>query len=396
MRVLVLAHSFPRYAADPVGSFVLRLAVALRGEGIESRVLAPSAEGLSPADEFEGVPVERFRYAPRRFETLAYDGTMAQQVKGSWTARGALAGFVAVEFARAIALARRWRPSLVHAHWWFPGGAVGTQLAHVMRIPCLTTLHGSDVRVVQGQGAAQRLFRWVLTRSAGVTTVSSWLAREATALVPGLEPRVAPMPVVPDLFSPPTSRPADARLLFVGKLNTQKGIAHLLRAMAVMRADCTLDVVVGVGSRDDEARSLARDLGVVNRVRWHPLLPQARLAELYRQATVLVMPSVDEGLSLVAIEAQLSETPVVAFDSGGLPDVLEDGATGLLVPPADHQALAAALDRVLNLPDRGAAMGREGRRFALERFAPDAVARRYAAIYRELRADAVVGARGQA
>jgi glycosyltransferase involved in cell wall biosynthesis len=224
----------------------------------------------------------------------------------------------------------------------------------------------------------------VLSRSTAVTTVSSWLAREATAIAPSVEPVVAPMPVVPKLFTPPDDRPADSRLLFVGKLNPQKGITHLLRAMATMRSDCTLDVVVGVGSREEEARTLATTLGVGERVRWHPLLPQAHLAEMYRRATVLVMPSVDEGLSLVTIEAQLSETPVVAFDSGGLPDTLDDGRTGLLVPPGNHEALAQALDRVLSLPDRGAGMGRAGREFALERFAPEAVARRYAGICRRL------------
>jgi hypothetical protein len=69
MKVLFLAHSFPRTADDPVGSFVLRLAVALKAHGLEVRVLAPSAEGLAASEVFEGITVERYRYAPRRFET---------------------------------------------------------------------------------------------------------------------------------------------------------------------------------------------------------------------------------------------------------------------------------------------------------------------------------------
>jgi glycosyltransferase involved in cell wall biosynthesis len=89
---------------------------------------------------------------------------------------------------------------------------------------------------------------------------------------------------------------------------------------------------------------------------------------------------VDEGLSLVAIEAQLSELPVVAFRSGGLTDIVADGRTGLLVSPGDATALAAALDRALGAEATG--WGREGRRDALATFAPDAVAARYAGIYR--------------
>ena len=69
MKVLFLTHSFPRRAGDAPGSFVLRLATALRGEGIETRVVAPAAPGLAHAESFDDVRVERFRYAPRRYET---------------------------------------------------------------------------------------------------------------------------------------------------------------------------------------------------------------------------------------------------------------------------------------------------------------------------------------
>ncbi|HEY9230166.1 MAG TPA: hypothetical protein VIP11_26170, partial [Gemmatimonadaceae bacterium] len=87
MKVLFLTHSFPRQLGDAPGSFVLRLAIALRGEGIDTSVVAPAAPGLPDRDRLDGVPVERFRYAPRRFETLAYTGNMAQQVQASWSAR---------------------------------------------------------------------------------------------------------------------------------------------------------------------------------------------------------------------------------------------------------------------------------------------------------------------
>ena len=87
MRVLFLAHSFPRYSGDAAGSFLLRLALALRDESVEVNVVAPAAAGLASSEHFDGVLVERFRYAPRRFERLAYTGNMAQDVQNSWSAR---------------------------------------------------------------------------------------------------------------------------------------------------------------------------------------------------------------------------------------------------------------------------------------------------------------------
>jgi glycosyltransferase involved in cell wall biosynthesis len=165
-------------------------------------------------------------------------------------------------------------------------------------------------------------------------------------------------------------------------LSKQKGLATLLRAMVEVRSSISLDVI-GDGPEGDALRGLAASLGVASRVRWHGALPQSRLAAFYRGATAVVVPSVDEGLGLVAVEAQLCEAPVVAFDSGGLRDVIADNETGTLVTRIDASALAAGIERLFDRADRGAALGAAGRIRALDRFAPEAVARRYASIYRD-------------
>lgn len=383
MKVLCLAHSFPRFPSDPVGSFVLRLAVALRGEGVETRVLAPSAPGLAAREEYEGIVVERFRYAPARLETLAYSGTMRDQVRDSWAAKATLGMLVGAQLLRSLRMRGGFRADLVHAHWWFPGGMVGNWLRRWWHVPLVITMHGSDVRLARNSRAAAGLFRRVLTRADAVTTVSSWLAAETTTIAPTVHPIVAPMPIKPDLFHPGGPRPPDT-LLFVGKLNLQKGIEHLLRALALMRARPTVDVVVGVGSAPADVAALAQSLGVADRLRWFPLLPQDQLAERYRACTALVMPAVEEGLGLVAAEALLCETPVVAFASGGLTDLVVNGQTGMLVPPGDVAALAGALDDLLARPDRGASLGVAGRQAMLATFGPEAVATRYAGIYRKV------------
>jgi glycosyltransferase involved in cell wall biosynthesis len=94
-----------------------------------------------------------------------------------------------------------------------------------------------------------------------------------------------------------------------------------------------------------------------------------------------VVPSVDEGLGLVAVEALLSETPVVAFDSGGLPDIVIPGKTGLLVPPGKPDLLGKALRDLLSRPDQGGSLGKAGRVHALATFGPAAVAARYRDVY---------------
>ena len=382
MKVLFLTHSFPRFPGDAPGSFLLRLAVALRNEGVTVHVVAPAAEGVPTEDEIDGITVERFRYAPRRYEKLAYTGNMAQDVATSWSARLALVGFFGSDFVRAVGARRSFDPDIIHAHWWFPNGVVGTWLASLSHKPLVTTLHGTDVRLAKKIGMSRPLFRRVLNQSAQVTAVSNWLSSEVASLMSVSPPTVAPMPVATERFVPGNFREKE-RFLFAGRLNRQKGLDHLIRALAKMRQPALLDVV-GEGPLESEFRSLAVELKVSDQIAWMGQLKQPELVRLYQSATALVVPSVDEGLGLVAAEALLCETPVVAFRSGGLTDVIQDERTGLLVTPNDPVELARALDRVLEFPAAAADLGKAGRIYAISAFAPESAARQYAGIYQRV------------
>ena len=327
------------------------------------------------------MPFANARYAPRRWETLAYTGTMNSQVTAGIGGKLAMAAFLASALATSRRVARTVTADVVHAHWWFPGGLTARWLRTLAGLPYLITLHGSDLRLALGSALGKRLFRSVAARASAITAVSSWLARGAADIGGGPTPVVAPMPVLTDLFFPDQTR-EPRRLLFVGKLAPQKGLDRLLRAMARMKQSATL-TVVGAGRVDDTSvRALAHELGLEDRIEWLPILPQSDLAAQYRRAAIHVIPALDEGLGLTAVEALLSETPVVAFDSGGMPDVVLHGRTGMLVPSGDEAQLARALDELLSDDARRAAMGRAGRSHARSVFGARAVARRYAALYR--------------
>ncbi len=378
MRVLFLTHSWPRIPGDAPGSFLLHLAVALRAQDVEVRVVAPAGNGLPATDTIEGIPVHRFRYAPRRFQRLAYTGQMAQEVSRSFSSKLALLGFLGAEFVSGARLRREFRPDLVHAHWWFPGGLVGSWISGLADIPLITTMHGSDVRLAATSALGRSILRRVLSSSRAVTTVSAWLAEQVKAMAPDATPTVLPMPVAVDLFKP-DQEPRNGRLLFVGRLNAQKGIATLLQAMAAMQNAVGLDVV-GDGPDRLALQNQAESLGIAPRINWYGSQPQPRLAEFYRKALALVVPSRNEGFGLVTVEAQLCETPVVAFRSGGLVDAIEDGVTGYLVAPEDPGALTRTLDQVIGSGERNQ-VGQAARQAALTRYAPDSVARKYRLLY---------------
>jgi glycosyltransferase involved in cell wall biosynthesis len=361
---------------------VLRLATALGTRGHSVRIVAPHAPGLAERDEIDGIAILRVRYAAPERETLAYTGTMAEAVRAGWGGRLALLGLVRALGRTTRAIVAHgdagWRPDLVHAHWWFPAGLAAVT-PRGPGCPLVITMHGSDVRLAMQLPGAPRLARQVLRRARVRTAVSRWLAEQAMAFGGGAV-EAAPMPIDDDVFTPGAhdDRPGDV-VLFVGRLNRQKGVHHLLTAAALATAPVRLRVV-GDGPDRAALEAQAAALGLSDRITWLPSMTPHRLADEYRRAAVVAMPSEGEGLGLVGVEAQACGTPVVAFASGGLVDVVRDGETGCLVPAGDAPAMARALDALLEHPDRRAAMGRAGVAHVRDRFSPAAVGERYAAL----------------
>jgi glycosyltransferase involved in cell wall biosynthesis len=222
-----------------------------------------------------------------------------------------------------------------------------------------------------------------MARSAAVTAVSSWLAGEARAMAPEAEISVAPMPAETTLFTPERSERIPGRFLFVGRLNAQKGIGDLLEALAWTPAQCTLDVV-GEGEEGEALKMKADKLGIAHRVHWLGTIERQALPALYRRAVATVMPSRNEGLGLVAVESQLSCTPVIAYASGGLTDVVAPQWGGMLVPTGDTRALADAMRAHAEDTETATAHGSAAHAAMLDRFAPSMVAAGYRALYQSL------------
>lgn len=378
-RVVWAAQVFPRHSDDPFGSFLLRLARAMPARGWDVTVVAPGDGGAPAREDMDGVHVRRFDVRGARAEGLAYRGELH---------RAALARpFAFARFLRAFrdgvaAAAGETGAALLHAHWWAPGGVLVRGVARDLAVPWVLSLHGTDVRLVQRFPLLRPVAGRVAGAAATVLPVSAALDREVARWGVAAGRRVVlPMPADATRFTPPDVAPPDApaRFLVVARLTRQKRVADVLHALAAWGdgPEVRLDVC-GDGPERAELGRAAAALG--ERVSFHGMLAPDRLPPLYRAARAVVLPSTGEGYGLAVIEAALCGVPAIVARSGALPDLVEDGRSGLVVPPGDVEALRLAMRRLAGNPAEARALGAAARARAAGATA-DPLADRLADVY---------------
>jgi starch synthase len=324
-------------------------------------------------------------------------------------ANGALQAIgVDVEIAAALAGA-----DLVHSHTWYANTA-GLLASLVHGTPHVITAHSLEPRrpwKADQLGGGYRLSSWV-ERTAylaadTVIAVSHGMKDDVLAVYPELDPvrvrvvhngvdaeayRPTPAPDVVRSLGVDPDRPY---ALFVGRITRQKGVPHLLQAFEQLPEDAGLVLCAGAADTPAERQQVADAVAALQSRRsgvvWiEQMLPREQLVPLISGATVFVCPSIYEPLGIVNLEAAACGTAVVASAVGGIPEVVDDGRTGLLVPydPDDaagfEAGLAARTAELLADPDRAAAMGAAGRERVLTEFGWPAIAQQTVQVYTDV------------
>jgi glycosyltransferase involved in cell wall biosynthesis len=331
MRVVVLTTSYPRSAEDVAGVFVKDAVEHLRAAGVEIDVVSPAS----------------FRHFG-----LAYGHGIPGNIRRRpW--RVLLLPLFLVSYARAARRAAR-AADLVHAHW-LPSALP----ALVTGKPFVVQLWGTDVELA-------RRFPWLarrLLRRARLILCPSQALAQAAGGLGGRELwLVTPGVAIPDKVGDPQEPP---HVLFVGRLSEEKGVLEFLEATEGIPR-----VIVGDGPlRDDVPKAVG-------------FVPPAELGAYYERAAVVACPSRREGYGVVAREAMAYGRPVVATSVGGLDEAVEDGVTGILVPPRDPVALRAAIERLLGDSELRGRRGQAARDMALHEFSWDEATKTTIAAYR--------------
>jgi glycosyltransferase involved in cell wall biosynthesis len=257
------------------------------------------------------------------------------------------------------------KPVHLHVHWAHAPATVAFLAHRIAGIPWSLTTHAKDLYTLPASDIADRCGQAIF-----VATCTAANARYLTDVI-GVPPDKVTLcrhGVRLDRFDSGRRSPQAGRILSIGRLVPKKGFPVLIHACAFLRqrgVDFHLDLV-GDGLIADELKGLVVECGLTGNVTFHGARPQPELVAFYEQATVFALaPAVQangdrDGIPNVILEAMACGTPVVTAAISGIPEVVVDNETGLLVPPDDPSALADALERLLSDPAEAERIGKGG------------------------------------
>jgi glycosyltransferase involved in cell wall biosynthesis len=383
MRVLHVVTAFPRTAGDVITPWLIETLTRLKQRGVEVEVFTSAYRGLGDQELF-GIPVHRFRYFPKRWEDLTHDETTPDRMRKGLRYKLMALTYVLGGWAAIGRLCRRRRFDIVHIHWPFPHAAFGPP-ARAAGARVISSFYGVELRWVKSRLPVFKPFvRWAVRSADAVTAISTHTAREIRELA-SREVSIIPFgaAVRTDAAgSAAGSAPGSKEpvILFAGRLVERKGVRYLIDALRLVRERVPARlVIVGQGSERPALEARVRELGLSDAVRFTGFVSAAELEALYRGCSLFVLPAVTdakgdtEGLGTVLLDAMTLGKPVIASNTGGITDIVQDRRTGLLVPERDSAGLARAILQLLEDAVLARKLAEQGCEYARGRFGWDRI-----------------------
>jgi phosphatidyl-myo-inositol dimannoside synthase len=384
MRILAVTVGYPKEPGDSTAPFIDAIVRGLARRGHDVDVVLPHHHEFRYPDG-DGVRFFPYRYSP--FGRLSPWG-FGQTFNATTRVRAQVVPLlpaIAVSLRRAIAKRLAAQPyDVVHAHWVLPNGWAASSVAGRAHVPVVVTLHGTDVAMAERHRPLARIARRTFGRIAAVTTTSEDLRQRAIGL--GADPQdtvTTYIGVDTDLFAPRSAsrqmrqllgaQEGDLLVVSVGRLARVKGFEHLIEAAS--RLEGVTVAIIGDGELRSELERLADASSA--RIVFAGSMPLDGVAQALAAADVVVVPSVVDNRGRVdsttstALEALASGRPLIATSVGGIPEVVRDSETGLLVPEKDPVALAAAIEQLRADAELRERLSKRARQVAVQRLSWD-------------------------
>ncbi|MBR4348482.1 MAG: glycosyltransferase [Fibrobacter sp.] len=404
MKILVIGSVYPRFHEDAEVPWLRASVAHLKKAGLGIQVLAPAYKGLK-THEIDGVKVNRFRYAPASWEILTHEeGAPSKMASKPWLQLLAIP-YIISGFFKCISICRKFKPDVIHAHWPFPHAYIALGAAKLFRIPLVLNFHGAELLLIRKKKWVKPFLKFAIGQAQAVFANSSFTASKIKAL---RNVNVEWSPYGTTLESSTASEveavphPINGKfkILFVGRHIERKGICYLIEAAKYLPRDKFEIRIVGVGDLTEKLKELAEQVDALApaglrhdspaEIVFTGKLSPEELAKEYRTANVFTLPAIvdskgdTEGLGVVLIEAMELGLPIVASNVGGIPDVVVDGESGILVPEKDPQALANAFKRLESEPGLVKQLLEGSRKRIRECFTWDGIIERQIAEYKKV------------
>ncbi|MCI6873805.1 MULTISPECIES: glycosyltransferase family 4 protein [Hallerella] len=354
MKVLVVGSVYPRFPEDNEVPWLRKSVATLRDAGVEVEVMAPSYKGLK-SHTIDGVPVHRFRYAVKNLEILTHDEGAPTKMAKHPSMQLLAIPYCISGFFKCLWLAKKKKFDVIHAHWPFPHALIVLGACKLFRIPLVLNFHGAELLLIRKKKWIRPIMKFIIGQANAIFANSRFTASKISALRPA---KIEWSPYGSPLSSgkvPPHARGERYKILFVGRHIERKGIEYLIQAAKLLDPKKFEVRIVGKGNLTESLKNLAKEIQTEN-VTFTGLLSPDDLRKEYQESNCFVLPAIvdskgdTEGLGVVLVEAMQYGLPVVASNVGGIPDVVVDGETGVLVPEKNPAALAAAFQKLESDP----------------------------------------------
>jgi len=383
MNILIVTTAFPRWIGDSRVPFILEAAQALHRKGHVVRVLAMHAPKSKTHESWDGIEIFRPRYLFEKWEILQNQGGGLPEVwKRNFLSRLVIIPFILVHTINIIRLSKD--VDIIHANWTLSAFSAWVgKFLH--KKPVVVTIQGSDIFKAAKLPVIRPLTKITLDKCDKIVALSRAIAKEILSVAtPQNIIKIIPNGVNTTKFLKGEEN-RDPIILFVGSLIERKDPLSLLIAFkGILDKTKTLHLVfIGDGPLLRSLEEIASNMGLESNVSFLGNQSQEQVSSWMKKAKVFVLPSVEEGLGVVLLEALASGTPCVATNVGGIPDIITE-EVGILIPPHDPQAIQTAIFKIIQDEALWKEFSNNARRRAETIYDWDKVADRIIELYAEI------------
>ncbi len=385
MKVCIVTSVYPRNHEDSEVPW-LRKTVNLTNQedDIDVTVFAPSFEGMIP-HTIEGTIVKRFRYFFAPLENLTHDEGAPNKIeKLHYKAITLL--YILLGTLQLVLLHRREKFDILHVHWPFPHGIMGFVAKMFYPTKIVLNFHGASLLLIKKFAFVKHFLKFFIKRASAIVVNSSYTGKKVTDIY---ERDVNIIPYGTTVEASNITKTDPFHIISVGRIIERKGFPYLINAMPEIhrrwpKAHLT---IVGGGNKLEELQLLVKKLQIESYVKLTGKVSHEELQKCFSGGSIFVLPAIidsrgdTEGLGVVLIEALSNGCTLVASDVGGIPDVVVNNKSGLLVPEKESNAIVEAVDKLFKDPKLTQSLQKMGEKHVEENFSWEEVIKRLRNVY---------------